>query len=248
MSEPVLRVQNISKSFGRHKVIDNVSFSLYKGETKVIIGPSGSGKSTLLRCINMLAPPDNGSVFLESTEISSIKRGIEQYRRKIGMVFQNFALFDHLTALDNVALGPIKVKKVSKKEAYEKAMFELQRVGLETHVHKYPAMLSGGQKQRVGIARALAMDPLLMLFDEPTSALDPELIGGVLAVMQKLAMEGMTMICVTHEMGFARSVANEILFMDEGQVIETGKPDSFFVDSKHRRTKDFLCKVLHVYS
>ncbi len=247
MDQTILKMENVSKSFGKHKVLDNVTFSVKKGETKVIIGPSGSGKSTLLRCINMLNHPDEGKVYLENIELTAVKRHIEQYRQKIGMVFQTFALFDHLTALDNVALGLIKVKKIPKKDAIDKAKFELVRVGLDKHMDKYPSMLSGGQKQRVGIARALAMDPLLILFDEPTSALDPELIGGVLSVMQKLALEGMTMICVTHEMGFAKSVANEIIFMDEGQIVETGTPSEIFSNAKHQRTRDFLCKILHVY-
>ncbi|HPO61282.1 MAG TPA: amino acid ABC transporter ATP-binding protein, partial [Exilispira sp.] len=200
MADELLKVESIEKSFGKQKVLDGVSFILNKGEVKVIVGPSGTGKSTLLRCINLLNPPDKGKIYLQNKEITSLKHTlVPAVRQKIGMVFQHFALFNHLTAIDNVALGLLKVRKMNKTDAYKKAIDELNRVGLADHKDKYPAQLSGGQKQRVGIARALAMDPLLILFDEPTSALDPELIGEVLAVMQALAKDGMTMICVTHE-------------------------------------------------
>lgn len=244
---PLLRVENIVKSFGRHKVLDGVSFTVDKGEVKVIIGPSGTGKSTLLRCINMLAPPDKGKIWLQDVELTNPRTNLYQMRQKIGMVFQHFALFKHLKAIDNVALGLIKVKGMNRREAYEKAMLNLNKVGMQDHAEKYPAQLSGGQQQRVGIARALAMDPLLMLFDEPTSALDPELIGEVLQVMQNLAREGMTMVCVTHEMGFAKSVANEIIFMEAGHILEAGPPQQMFSEPKNERTRTFLRKIAELY-
>ncbi len=247
MEQPLLRVENVKKAFGKNTVLDGVSFTMNKADVKVIIGSSGTGKSTLLRCINLLAPPDAGKIFLADVEVTAMKRNIQSIRQKIGMVFQHFALFNHLTALDNVAMGLLKVKKLPKAQAYEKAIFELSRVGLEGHKEKYPAQLSGGQKQRVGIARALAMDPLIMLFDEPTSALDPELIGEVLGVMKQLAKDGMTMICVTHEMGFARSVASEIIFMEGGKIIEQASPQEMFSNAQHPRTKAFLGKISELY-
>ena len=244
---PLLRVENLVKSFGKNTILDGISFIMSKADVKVIVGPSGTGKSTLLRCINMLNPPEAGKVFLQDLELTAPKTNLSKARQKIGMVFQHFALFNHLTALDNVALGLVKVKKLNKKDAYEKAEFELQRVGLSTHKEKYPAQLSGGQKQRVGIARALAMDPLMMLFDEPTSALDPELIGEVLTVMKQLAKDGMTMIVVTHEMGFARSVATEIIFMEAGKILEQAPPDELYFHPKNPRTKAFLGKISELY-
>lgn len=248
MEENILKVENIEKSFGAQKILDGVSFNLNKGDVKVIVGPSGTGKSTLLRCINLLNPPDNGKIFLQGIEITKLPHSkVPAIRQKIGMVFQHFALFNHLTAIDNVALGLIKVKKINKTDAYKKAIEELTKVGLSAHKDKYPAQLSGGQKQRVGIARALAMDPLLILFDEPTSALDPELIGEVLAVMQNLAKDGMTMICVTHEMGFAKSVANEVIFMEKGKILEQGTPIQLFTNATHPRTKEFLSKISELY-
>jgi len=247
MGDYLLHVDNIEKSFGKLKVLDGVSFSLKKGDVKVIIGPSGTGKSTMLRCINMLNPPDKGHIFLEGLDVTTAKTDLVAIRQKIGMVFQHFALFNHLTALDNVMLGLIQVKKLPRKKALEKAVFELTQVGMQDHQTKYPAQLSGGQKQRIGIARALAMDPILMLFDEPTSALDPELIGEVLAVMQKLARNGMTMICVTHEMGFAKSVANEIIYMEKGKILEQGRPSDMFNHPQHPRTKEFLGKIAQLY-
>ena len=243
----LVRVENISKSFGKNKVLDGISFQMEPGSVKVIIGPSGTGKSTLLRCINMLAPPESGKIWLQDTELTAKGTNLSQMRQKIGMVFQHFALFKHLRAIDNVALGLHKVKKLPRSEAYALAKQNLQKVGMDQHMDKYPAQLSGGQQQRVGIARALAMDPLLMLFDEPTSALDPELIGEVLTVMQKLASEGMTMLCVTHEMGFAKSVASEIIFMEGGHILEASPPNEMFSNPKNERTRSFLHKITELY-
>ena len=247
MAELLLKVEDIHKSFGKNTVLNGVSFTVNRGDVKVIIGPSGTGKSTLLRCVNMLAPPEAGKIFLEDLEVTHPKTNIHAVRQRIGMVFQHFALFKHLRAVDNVALGLTKVLKMNKKDAYEKATAELEKVGLAEHAQKYPAQLSGGQQQRVGIARALAMDPDLILFDEPTSALDPELIGEVLQVMQKLAQEGMTMLCVTHEMGFAKSVANEIIFMEAGKILEQGAPKQLFNNPQNERTRSFLGKIAELY-
>jgi len=243
----VLRVEDIHKSYGKEKILKGVFFEIKKGETKVIIGPSGSGKSTLLRCINQLTIPDQGKIFLENDEVTHHKKEINQFRQKMGMVFQDFNLFDHLTALKNIEIGLVKVKKMDKKEAKKKAMEELKQVGLEKQANLYPAQLSGGQKQRVSIARALAMNPIVMLFDEPTSALDPELIGEVLEVIKKLAVAGMTMVVVTHEMGFARSVANEIIFMEDGMIKEQGTPYKMFNNPEHERTRKFLYKITELY-
>jgi polar amino acid transport system ATP-binding protein len=243
----VLRVEDIHKRYGKEEVLKGISFEIKKGETKVIIGPSGSGKSTLLRCINQLTIPDSGRVWLENKEVTHTKKNINQFRQKMGMVFQDFNLFDHLTALKNVEIGLVKVKKIDKKEAKEKAIAELRQVGLEEQANLYPAQLSGGQKQRVSIARALAMDPKVMLFDEPTSALDPELIGEVLEVIKKLALSGMTMVVVTHEMGFARSVANEVIFVEGGRIIDQGSPYKLFTNPDHERTRKFLCKITELY-
>jgi len=243
----VLHVEDIHKNYGKKEILKGVSFEINRGETKVIIGPSGTGKSTLLRCINQLTIPDKGKIWLEGEEVTHSKKGINQFRQKIGMVFQDFNLFDHLTALKNVEIGLVKVKKIDKKEAKEKAIEELRQVGLEEQANLYPAQLSGGQKQRVSIARALAMDPKVMLFDEPTSALDPELIGEVLEAIKMLAMKGMTMVLVTHEMGFARSVANEIIFMEEGLMLESGSPYEIFNNPKYERTKQFLNKINELY-
>jgi polar amino acid transport system ATP-binding protein len=242
----MLRVENIHKRYGKTIVLNGVSFSMDKGETKVIIGPSGTGKSTLLRCINQLSPPDKGRVWLEGIEVTDKKTDINKIRQKIGFVFQEFNLFNHLNALKNVSIGLEKVKDLDKEKAERKAMEELERVGLKNQVNQYPAQLSGGQKQRVGIARALAMDPLIILFDEPTSALDPELIGDVLDVMKSIAGE-VSMLVVTHEMGFARNVANEIIFMENGNVIESGTPNQMFNNPKIKRTKEFLGKISSLY-
>jgi len=241
----VLKVEDIHKKYGNVEVLRGISFEIKKGETKVIIGPSGSGKSTLLRCINQLTIPDKGQVWLEGEEVTHTKKNINQFRQKIGMVFQDFNLFDHL--LRNVEIGLIKVRGMGKDEARQKAIEELKQVGLEEQAHLYPAQLSGGQKQRVSIARTLAMDPSVILFDEPTSALDPELIGEVLEAIKKLALKGMTMAVVTHEMGFARSVANEIIFMEGGKIVDQGSPHKLFTNSEHERTRKFLYKITELY-
>ena len=243
----VLRVEDIHKKYGNVEVLRGVSFEIKKGETKVIIGPSGSGKSTLLRCINQLTIPEKGQVWLEGEEVTHAKKNINQFRQKIGMVFQDFNLFDHLNALRNVEIGLIKVKGMRKDEARQKAIEGLKQVGLEEQAYLYPAQLSGGQKQRVSIARTLAMDPSVILFDEPTSALDPELIGEVLEVIKKLALNGMTMTVVTHEMGFARSVANEVIFMEDGKIIDQGSPHKLFTNPEHARTRKFLYKITELY-
>ncbi len=245
--EVVLRVEDIHKSYGSNEILKGVSFEIKKGETTVIIGSSGSGKSTLLRCINQLTVPDKGRIWLEGEEVTHHMKEISHFRQKIGMVFQDFNLFDHLCAVKNVEIGLIKVKKMNKKEAREIAMEELRRVGLEKQADLYPAQLSGGQKQRVSIARALAMNPKVMLFDEPTSALDPELIGEVLEVMKNLALAGMTMVVVTHEMGFARSVANEIIFIECGKILDQGTPHKLFTNPDHERTRQFICKIDELY-
>lgn len=246
-SEIVVRVEGIHKCYGNEEVLKGVSFTVCQGEALAIIGPSGTGKSTLLRCINRLTEPDSGRIWLESTEITNAKTDINKIRQQIGFVFQDFNLFAHLTALDNVRLGLLKVKKLSKQEATARAMRELARVGLAEKAHAYPAQLSGGQQQRVSIARALAMEPKLMLFDEPTSALDPELIGEVLQVMQDLAEGGMTMVVVTHEMGFARSVCDEIIFMEKGVIVEQGPPEQVFLQPRQPRTRQFLGKISELY-
>ena len=240
MTEPILRVENLTKTYGDLEVLKGVSFDVYPGEKKVFIGPSGTGKSTLLRCINLLTEPDGGSVYLNGEEVTNSGRKINDYRQKMGMVFQNFNLFDHLTAVRNVELALLKVKKMGKKEACEKAMFELERVGMADWADHYPAQLSGGQAQRVSIARALAMDPEVMLFDEPTSALDPELKREVMEVMRKLADQGMTCLVVTHEMKFATSFATEILLMEKGEIIERGKPDDIPTSPSFERMRAFM--------
>ena len=241
MSE-ILKVEKIHKHFGELEVLKGISFSMQKGESKVLIGPSGTGKSTLLRCINYLSPPSKGKVWL-SGELINLQTDINQVRSTIGFVFQDFSLFSHLTALDNVRIGPMRVRGMKKKEATELAMEQLRKVGLEDKINSYPAQLSGGQQQRVSIARALAMEPKLILFDEPTSALDPELIGEVLKVMMDLAKSGMTMLVVSHEMGFARAVADEIIFLEGGRIIEAGSPEHFFSMPEHSRIKEFLSKI-----
>ena len=240
MTEPILRVENLRKTYGDLDVLKGVSFDVYPGEKKVFIGPSGTGKSTLLRCINLLTEPDGGSVYLNGEEVTNSGRKINEYRQKMGMVFQNFNLFDHLTAVRNVELALLKVKKMGKKEAREKAMFELERVGMADWADHYPAQLSGGQAQRVSIARALAMDPEVMLFEEPTSALDPELKREVMEVMRKLADQGMTCLVVTHEMKFATSFATEILLMEKGEIIERGNPKDIPTAPSFERMRAFM--------
>ncbi|MCL4078803.1 amino acid ABC transporter ATP-binding protein [Coriobacteriia bacterium Es71-Z0120] len=239
-SEPVVRIKGLRKRFGDLEVLRGVDMDVRKGEVVVILGPSGSGKSTLLRCVNRLEEPTGGEVWFEDILVNSPKTDINRVREKIGMVFQSFNLFPHLTAKGNVMLAQRKVLKRSKEEAERIAVEQLTRVGLADRIDYYPAQLSGGQQQRVAIARALAMDPHVMLFDEVTSALDPELVRGVLDVMKQLALGGMTMLVVTHEMGFARDVADRVVFMDGGVIVEEGLPDEVFDNPKHERTKDFL--------
>jgi len=243
----ILKVENIHKNYGKEKVLEDISFEVKRGETKVIIGPSGTGKSTLLRCINQLTAPDSGRVWLDGIEVTNSASDINQVRQSIGMVFQDFNLFSHLSALDNVRLGLIKVKKMEKRAASQEAIRQLTRVGLQDKAASYPAELSGGQQQRVSIARALAMGPKLMLFDEPTSALDPELIGEVLGVMKDLAKSGMTMVVVSHELGFARSVCDEIIFIENGVIVEQGSPEVLFGNPQHQRTREFLSKINELY-
>jgi polar amino acid transport system ATP-binding protein len=243
----ILKVEDIHKAFGAKEVLRGVSFEVKKGETLVFIGSSGTGKSTLLRCINQLTPPDQGRVWLHGEEVTNSGKRINTFRQKIGMVFQNFFLFDHLTALKNVEVGLIRVRGMSKEEAREKALYELRQVGMEDWADHYPAELSGGQAQRVSIARALAMDPDVILFDEPTSALDPELTREVLEVMRRLAQQGMTMLVVTHEMGFACNVANRILFMENGVIAEQGAPDVLLNDPQYTRVKNFIGQFLEYH-
>lgn len=245
----MIRVDNVSKSFGALKVLQNVSLDVASGEVVVIIGPSGSGKSTLLRCLNCLEQIDNGAIHIDGQTISVSRQNsrsadIYKLRQGIGMVFQRFNLFPHQTALENVAEGPLTVLKSTRQEALEKGMQLLAKVGVADKAHAYPSQLSGGQQQRVAIARSLAMEPRIMLFDEPTSALDPELVGEVLGVMKDLAKEGMTMVVVTHEMGFAKEVAERVFFIDEGRILEEGKPEQIFSSPTHLRTREFLKKLL----
>ncbi len=240
----MIEVKNLSKSFGNLSVLNNISERIEDREVVCIIGPSGSGKSTFLRCLNLLEKPDSGDIVLDGETITDSKINIDKVREKLGMVFQNFNLFPHKNTLENIALAPVKVKGMHKSDAENKAMELLKTVGLEDKAGVYPSALSGGQKQRVAIARALAMEPEIMLFDEPTSALDPEMVGEVLAVMKNLAKKGMTMVIVTHEMGFAREVAGRVLFMDEGCIVEQGSPDDIFKNPQNQRTKEFLSKIL----
>lgn len=246
-SGPVLKIDHITKRFGKNTILKDVSLSIKKGEIKVIIGPSGGGKSTFLQSINFLVMPDEGTIALEGHPIDkSDKRGLCAYRRQVGMIFQDFNLFDHLTALANVEIGMVKVLGMKKSAAKERAMAELDRVGLKDQAHQYPAQLSGGQKQRVSIARALAMDPKVMLLDEPTSALDPELIGEVQAVIRDLGKGGMTMIMATHQIGFARSLADEIIFMEKGVIVEQGAPDVLLAPGAASRTRDFCSRIAEI--
>jgi polar amino acid transport system ATP-binding protein len=240
----VIQVSDLRKDFGKLHVLNGIDLNIEQGEVVVVIGPSGSGKSTFLRCLNLLEEPTGGEVIFEGISITDRKHDVNKLREKMGMVFQQFNLFPHMTVLDNITLAPRKVKKLSKEEADKIAFALLKRIGLEDKAHTYPNQLSGGQKQRIAIARALAMSPDVMLFDEPTSALDPEMVGEVLDVMKKLASEGMTMVVVTHEMGFAKEVGDRVLFMDEGKIVEEGSPGEVFSSPKHPRTRDFLGKVL----
>ncbi|KEI01943.1 amino acid ABC transporter ATP-binding protein [Clostridium botulinum] len=240
----MIKVENLHKSFGKLEVLKGVNAHIKKGEVVVVIGPSGSGKSTFLRCLNLLEEPTSGDIIFEGNSIISKKNDINTQRQKMGMVFQQFNLFPNLNILDNITLAPVKLNKLSKKDAEDVSLKLLDSVGLKDKAKSYPNQLSGGQKQRIAIARALAMSPDVMLFDEPTSALDPEMVGEVLGVMKKLAKEGMTMVVVTHEMGFAREVADRVIFMDGGVVVEDGAPDDIFMYPKEERTKSFLGKVL----
>lgn len=236
--------KNLKKAFGNHMVLKGIDETIHKGEKVVIIGPSGSGKSTFLRCLNLLEEPTEGEVWFEGKKINDKNININQIRQKMGMVFQQFNLFPHLTVLENITLAPVKLGIMSKDEAKDKAIELLKKIGLTQKADSYPNQLSGGQKQRIAIIRALAMNPSVMLFDEPTSALDPEMVGEVLDLMVSLAEEGMTMVVVTHEMSFAKKVATRVLFMDEGEIVEQNSPDELFAKPKHPRLKEFLSKVL----
>ena len=236
--------RNLYKSFGKNEVLKDINETIKKGEVVVIIGPSGSGKSTFLRCLNLLEEPTSGIINFEGEDITDKNVDINKIREKMGMVFQQFNLFPHKTVMENLTIGPTKIKNISNGEAIKKGSELLEKVGLLDKKNVYPNSLSGGQKQRIAIARALAMEPDVMLFDEPTSALDPEMVGEVLGVMKSLAKDGMTMVVVTHEMGFAKEVGDRILFMDEGRIIEEGTPEEIFQNPKNSRTKDFLSKVL----
>ena len=244
--DKLIQVSNLCKHYynGELKAIDDVSYSINKGDVVVVIGPSGSGKSTFLRCLNLLEIPTSGEVIFDGTDITKAKKNIDEHRRKMGMVFQHFNLVPHKTVLQNMTLAPMKVKKMSKEEAESKALQLLARVGLADRADTYPIQLSGGQKQRVAIVRALMMEPEVMLFDEPTSALDPEMVGEVLEVIRELAETGMTMVIVTHEMGFAREVGKRIVFMADGKIVEEGTPDQIFNHPQSPRLQDFLKKVL----
>ncbi len=241
----MIKIDNLHKSFGNNEVLKGISKEIKKGEVVAIIGPSGSGKSTFLRCINLLEIPTQGDIFVEGENLTDKKTNIDKIRQKVGMVFQHFNLFPHKTVIENLTLAPMKLKGKSSTEATEKALELLRKVGLENKALEYPNRLSGGQKQRIAIARALAMEPHVMLFDEPTSALDPEMVREVLDVMRNLVAEGMTMLIVTHEMGFARSVASRVFFMDHGTVLEDRAPKDLFENPEHERTKEFLDKVLN---
>lgn len=244
MSERMISVRNLHKSFGTNVVLTDICIDIFSQEVVVVIGPSGSGKSTFLRCLNLLEQPQSGEIVIEGTSLMDASTNINAIRTELGMVFQQFNLFPHMKVIENIMLAPIRVRKWSPDKARQKALELLQKVGLSEKAEMYPASLSGGQAQRVAIARALAMEPKIMLFDEPTSALDPEMVGEVLAVMKDLAREGMTMIVVTHEMGFAREVGDRVLFMEQGEIVEEGSPEQLFGNPMQERTQSFLSKVL----
>ncbi|HVR79727.1 MAG TPA: amino acid ABC transporter ATP-binding protein [Acidimicrobiia bacterium] len=244
VGEPIIEMERVDKFFGAFQALEGINLKVGRQEVVVVIGPSGSGKSTLIRCINRLEEHDNGRIIVDGIELSGDVRNIQEIRRETGMVFQQFNLFPHLSVIDNVTLAPRQVRRMPKKEAEDQAMEILERVRIPEQARKYPGQLSGGQQQRVAIARSLAMKPKVMLFDEPTSALDPEMINEVLDVMKDLALEGMTMIVVTHEMGFAREVADRVVFMADGQIVEVGTPEHFFTDPQEDRTKLFLSQIL----
>ena len=243
-TNPIIEVKDLQKSFGELEVLKGINTEVQRGEVVVVIGPSGSGKSTFLRCLNLMETPTGGSIFVDGAEITDPKCDINLHRQKMGMVFQHFNLFNNMTILRNMTLAPMTLLKKSRAEAEEKALTLLRRVGLEDKANAYPSQLSGGQKKRIAIVRALCMDPEVMLFDEPTSALDPEMVGEVLDVMKELARDGMTMVVVTHEMGFAREVGSRVLFMDEGVIMEENEPHEFFAHPKCERLQSFLAKVL----
>ncbi|ACM92282.1 amino acid permease ATP-binding protein [Nautilia profundicola AmH] len=243
--EPIIQMKDIEKYYGNFHALKGVNFNVDKGEVVVVCGPSGSGKSTLIRCINRLEDIDSGKIVVDGQDLYNKKTNINKLRQEVGMVFQHFNLFPHLTIMENITIAPIKVKKMPKKEAEELAMQLLERVKIPHQANKYPSELSGGQKQRVAIARTLAMKPKIILFDEPTSALDPEMIGEVLDVMKELARENYTIVCVTHEMGFAREVSDRIVFMDAGEIVEENTPEEFFNNPKTDRAKKFLSEILH---
>ena len=240
----MIKVRNLQKSFGDNHVLNGIDVDIRKGECVCVIGPSGSGKSTFLRCLNLLEKPEEGEIYINGQDIMDPKLNVDKYRENLGMVFQHFNLFPNMTVKQNITLAPVRLKKWTKEEADTKAIELLRRVGLEHKADTYPNKLSGGQKQRVAIARALAMNPEVMLFDEPTSALDPEMVGEVLDVMKSLVKEGMTMVVVTHEMGFAKNVSDRVIFMDQGVIVEDESPRELFENPKHERTKNFLSKVL----
>ena len=240
----MIKIENVSKNYGSFDVLKDCSTTVNKGEVVVVCGPSGSGKSTLIKCVNGLEPFQSGQIIVNGTSVGDPKTNLSKLRSHVGMVFQHFELFSHMSITENLAIAQIKVLKRSKDEAMDKGLKLLDRVGLKAHAHKFPGQLSGGQQQRVAIARALAMDPICMLFDEPTSALDPEMINEVLDVMTELAQEGMTMMCVTHEMGFAKRVAHRVIFMDHGRIVEDDSKESFFANPRSERAQQFLAKIL----
>ncbi|MCB4358267.1 amino acid ABC transporter ATP-binding protein [Quatrionicoccus australiensis] len=241
----MIKIENVSKHYGSFQVLTDCTTSVSKGEVIVVCGPSGSGKSTLIKCVNALEPFQSGQIIVNGISVGDPKTDLPKLRSQVGMVFQNFELFPHMSITENLAIAQVKVLGRSREEAMDKGLKLLERVGLKAHASKFPGQLSGGQQQRVAIARALAMDPICMLFDEPTSALDPEMVNEVLDVMTELAQEGMTMMCVTHEMGFARRVANRVIFMDQGRIVEDDAKEAFFANPRSERAQQFLAKILH---